>query len=339
MKIGNIQLTHGLILAPMAGVTDHVFRTICKSSGAEYMFSEMVSAKALCYEQSGRRGILRTAPLCYCDDDDMPMGVQIFGSEPETMAKAAKLIATGAYRGFAGKLPSSIDINMGCPVGKVTSNGEGSALLKDPDLCFSIMESVKKAVSIPVSAKIRIGWDHQSINALTVAKGLENAGADFITVHGRTRADLYNPGVNVEVIREVKSVLHIPLIANGDIFTADDALDMFQKTGADGIMIARGALGNPRIFQAIREKCLGGFKEEPDPRERIRMALYHAKSIVQAKGEKIGIPEARKHVAWYTKGMKNSAMCRNRIMRAETFCELSEALEKLLEDPDAQDGR
>lgn len=336
LKIGNIELKHGIMLAPMAGATDHAFRTVCKSFGAEYLVSEMVCAKALCYEQKIKKSITaspsKTAPLAAIREGELPMAVQIFGSEPSFMAEAAKMIAENSYRGTTSLFtPTAIDINMGCPVPKVVSNGEGSALLKNPDLAAEIVEAVVKAVDIPVTVKIRIGWDKNSINAVEMAKRLEAAGAALVCVHGRTREQQYAPYADWTQIAAVKKAVNIPVIGNGDIFTPDDALKMINETECDGIMIGRGALGNPWIF----ENTVGLFEGRPireiSQNEVIDVALSHLGLMIEDKGERAGVAESRKHLGWYMKGLRGAAELRNRINTAATLEELTELLLTLKE--------
>ena len=254
VTFGNITLPHGLALAPLAGVSDRAFRRVCRACGADLTVSEMVSAKALCYEQ--RKKDLKTRSvsghLASVMKDELPMAVQIFGSEPDFMAEAARMIEANQYLGCESEVPpSAIDINMGCPVKKVTGNGEGSALLKNPALIGEIVTAVVKAVKIPVTVKIRAGWDKDSINAPEVAKIIEASGASMICVHARTREQMYEPGVDRSVIAAVKNAVSIPVLGNGDIYTAADALSMMAETGCDGGMIARGAMGNPWVFSEI----------------------------------------------------------------------------------------
>ena len=336
LKIGNIELKHGIMLAPMAGATDHAFRTVCKSFGTEYLVSEMVCAKALCYEQKIKKSITaspsKTAPLAAIREGELPMAVQIFGSEPSFMAEAARMIAENSYRGTTSLFtPTAIDINMGCPVPKVVSNGEGSALLKNPDLASEIVEAVVKAVDIPVTVKIRIGWDKNSINAVEMAKRLEAAGAALVCVHGRTREQQYAPYADWTQIAAVKKAVNIPVIGNGDIFTPDDALKMINETGCDGIMIGRGALGNPWIF----ENTVGLFEGRPireiSQNEVIDVALSHLGLMIEDKGERAGVAESRKHLGWYMKGLRGAAELRNRINTAATLEELTELLLTLKE--------
>ena len=336
IKIGNIELKHGIMLAPMAGATDHAFRTVCKSFGAEYLVSEMVCAKALCYEQKIKKSITaspsKTAPLAAIREGELPMAVQIFGSEPSFMAEAAKMIAENSYRGTTSLFtPTAIDINMGCPVPKVVSNGEGSALLKNPDLASEIVEAVVKAVDIPVTVKIRIGWDKNSINAVEMAKRLEAAGAALVCVHGRTREQQYAPYADWTQIAAVKKAVNIPVIGNGDIFTPDDALKMINETECDGIMIGRGALGNPWIFENTVNLFEGRPIREISQNEVIDTALSHLGLMIEDKGERAGVAESRKHLGWYMKGLRGAAELRNRINTAATLEELTELLLTLKE--------
>lgn len=336
LKIGNIELKHGIMLAPMAGATDHAFRTVCKSFGAEYLVSEMVCAKALCYEQKIKKSITaspsKTAPLAAIREGELPMAVQIFGSEPSFMAEAAKMIAENSYRGTTSLFtPTAIDINMGCPVPKVVSNGEGSALLKNPDLASEIVEAVVKAVDIPVTVKIRIGWDKNSINAVEMAKKLEAAGAALVCVHGRTREQQYAPYADWTQIAAVKKAVNIPVIGNGDIFTPDDALKMINETECDGIMIGRGALGNPWIFENTVNLFEGRPIREISQNEVIDTALSHLGLMIEDKGERAGVAESRKHLGWYMKGLRGAAELRNRINTAATLEELTELLLTLKE--------
>ena len=336
LKIGNIELKHGIMLAPMAGATDRAFRTVCKSFGAEYLVSEMVCAKALCYEQKIKKSITaspsKTAPLAAIREGELPMAVQIFGSEPSFMAEAARMIAENSYRGTTSLFtPTAIDINMGCPVPKVVSNGEGSALLKNPDLASEIVEAVVKAVDIPVTVKIRIGWDKNSINAVEMAKRLEAAGAALVCVHGRTREQQYAPYADWTQIAAVKKAVNIPVIGNGDIFTPDDALKMINETGCDGIMIGRGALGNPWIFENTVNLFEGRPIREISQNEVIDVALSHLRLMIEDKGERAGVAESRKHLGWYMKGLRGAAELRNRINTAATLEELTELLLTLKE--------
>ena len=336
LKIGNAELKHGIMLAPMAGATDYAFRKVCRSFGAEYLVSEMVCAKALCYEQKIKKSLTaspsKTAPLAAILDGELPMAIQIFGSEPEFMAEAARMIVENNYRGTTSLFtPSAIDINMGCPVNKVVSNGEGSALLKNPKLAGEIVEAVAKAVDIPVTVKIRTGWDSNSINCVEMAKRLEASGASLICVHGRTREQQYAPYADWTQIARVKEAVNVPVIGNGDIFSPNDALKMINQTGCDGVMIGRGALGNPWIFENLINLFEGSVEREISVNEVVDVALWHLNLMIQSKGERAGIAESRKHLGWYMKGIRGAAELRNRINSAETLDELTEILQTLKE--------
>ena len=332
MKIKDVTIEHGLMLAPMAGVTDRTFRRICLAHGAEYTVSEMVSAKALCYEQRKKDPKVRSVSgqLASVMADELPMAVQIFGSEPDFMAEAARMIEANEYIGCVSEVPpSAIDINMGCPVRKVTGNGEGSALLKNPQLIGEIVTAVVKAVKLPVTVKIRAGWDKDSINAPEVAKIIEASGAAMLTVHARTREQMYEPGVDRSVITAVKQAVSIPVLGNGDIYTAADALSMMAETGCDGVMIARGAMGNPWIFSEIRAALEGGDFTLPPASERFEVALTQVREMITEKGERVGVAEAKKHLAWYCHGMEGAAAARGRLMQAESYDELAAILREM----------
>lgn len=336
LKIGNIELKHGIMLAPMAGATDYAFRKVCREFGAEYLVSEMVCAKALCYEQKIKKSLAaspsKTAPLAAILEDELPMAIQIFGSEPEYMAEAAKMIAENNYRGTTSKhTPTAIDINMGCPVPKIVSNGEGSALLKNPELAGRIVEAVTKAVDIPVTVKIRAGWDSNSINCVEMAKRLEASGASLICVHARTREQQYAPYADWSHIASVKKAVNIPVIGNGDIFEPVDALKMLKETGCDGIMIGRGALGNPWIFENVINLFEGREAREISVNEVVDTAIWHLSLMIESKGERAGIAESRKHLGWYMKGVRGAAELRNRINSAQSLDELTDILHTLKE--------
>ena len=335
LKIGNYYLKHGLMLAPMAGVTDLTFRLLCKRYGAEYTVSEMVCAKALCYEQLSKKPSHEgsaTAALARVDIEQMPLAVQLFGSEPEFMARAAVMIAENSYKGCLSKtVPAAIDINMGCPVRKITSNGEGSALMKNIDLAASIVRAVTDAVRIPVTVKIRSGWDKSSVNAPEFARAMEQAGASAICVHARTKEQLYAPGIDISVIERVKRAVSVPVIGNGDIYTADDALSMMEKTGCDGVMVGRGAQGNPWIFSEIAAKCEGKDFVYPDTAERLRVASEQLDATIEQKGERTGLAESKKHMAWYINGIKGAAQARAAIMVATSADEIKAIFDSLRE--------
>lgn len=334
IKIGNAELVSGLFLAPMAGFTDYSFRKICRERGAEYTVSEMVSAKALCYEQSTRKAdasSLKTAPLAAVRAEEFPMAIQLFGSEPEFVAKAAQMIEERSYKGCSSPVsPVAIDINMGCPMHKIVSNGEGSALMKDPSLAARIVDATVKALkNTPVTVKIRAGWDASSKNAAEMAKMLESAGASLICVHARTREEMYNPGIDMDIIANVKSSVNIAVVGNGDIGCAADALEMMSKTGCDGVMIGRGALGNPWIFDEI-SACIGGREYTPPTfDEKMDTCLEHIRMMREDKGEYISAAEIKKHTVLYIKGIRSAADTRNRIMKTRSTSEIEDIILEL----------
>ncbi|MBQ9150620.1 MAG: tRNA dihydrouridine synthase DusB [Clostridia bacterium] len=332
VTFGNITLPHGLALAPLAGVSDRAFRRICRVCGADFTVSEMVSAKALCYEQRKKSVKERSVSgqLASVMADEVPMAVQIFGSEPDFMAEAAKMLEANEYVGCMSEVPpSAIDINMGCPVRKVTGNGEGSALLKNPTLVGEIVSAVVKAVSLPVTVKIRAGWDSTCINAPEIAKIVEDAGASMLTVHARTREQMYEPGVDRSVIAAVKKAVSIPVLGNGDIYTAADALAMMKETGCDGVMIARGAMGNPWVFSEIIAAMEGKEFVMPSAAERFEVALTQVREMITGKGERVGVAETKKHLAWYCHGMEGAAAARGRLMQAASYGELAAILREM----------
>lgn len=332
VTFGPITLPHGLALAPLAGVSDRAFRRVCRACGADFTVSEMVSAKALCYEQRKKDPKVRSVSgqLASVMADELPMAVQIFGSEPDFMAEAARMIEANEYIGCMSEVPpSAIDINMGCPVRKVTGNGEGSALLKSPKLIGEIVTAVVKAVKLPVTVKIRAGWDKDSVNAPEVARIVEASGASLLTVHARTREQMYEPGVDRSVITAVKKAVSIPVLGNGDIYTAADALSMMAETGCDGVMIARGAMGNPWIFSEIRAALEGKDFTLPPASERFEVALTQVREMITEKGERVGVAEAKKHLAWYCHGMEGAAAARGRLMQAESYGELAAILREM----------
>ncbi len=323
-SIGGVRLKHGVMLAPMAGVTDYAFRRMCIRCGAEYTVSEMVSAKAMHYRD------LKTAQLARIRTSELPMAIQIFGSEPDIMAETAEMLEKGSYRGCISEVsPSAIDINMGCPVKKIVTNGEGSALLKSPEKAYDIVKATVKATSLPVTVKIRLGWDKDSVNACEVALAVEEAGCAALTVHGRTREQLYRPGVDYEAIARVKDVLKIPVIANGDITTAEIAKRVKAETACDGLMIARGAEGNPMIFAEIIAALEKKDYHNPSSDELLCMAREHIRLLCEDKGEGTGVKEARKHLAWYVKGIRGAAAFRNAVNVALSLDEINMLIDEL----------
>lgn len=315
MKIGSVTLDTPVFLAPMAGITDKVFRCICREHGAGLVYSEMISAKGLYYNDK------KTAELMDVSGES-PAAIQIFGSEPEIMAEI--VLKVMEYK------PDIIDINMGCPAPKIVNNGDGSALMKDPALMGRIMRAVVDVSPVPVTAKIRKGWEED--NALLCARILEENGAAAVAVHGRTRREFYSGKADWDVIKRIKAELTIPVIGNGDIFTAGDALRMMDQTGCDAVMVARGAHGNPWIFDRIGELMkYGGIRTCPTPAEKLETALEHTRRLIENKGESRGIREARKHIAWYIKGMRGASVIKTEMFRISEFAVLENTLSRYVD--------
>lgn len=320
-----------VMLAPMAGEGDYTFRASCKKFGADYLVSEMISAKAICYNDK------KTPLLAKIRSEEMPIALQIFGCDPDFMARASDFLINESIK--AGTPCAAIDINMGCPVPKVVKNGEGSALMKDPTLAGKVIKAVKEACAdTPVTVKMRLGWDSENINVLEMAKIAEENGAAAVCIHARTREQFYTPGVDISHIKTVKDALSIPVIGNGDIFSADDAIDMFNKTGCDAVAIARGALGNPYIFSEIKAKLEGKSYTPPSPRERIEEALREVATRIEDKGEYAGIRESRVHLAHFTKSLRGSAAIRGKINFIDSFDELSNTLLSYIDELDVSEN-
>lgn len=319
LTIGNVELDNPVILAPMAGVTDLPFRILCKEQGAGLVTTEMVSAKGIYYNSKNTEKIMEIT------ERERPAALQLFGSDPVIMSEMAKRIEE---RNF-----DILDINMGCPVPKVVNNGEGSALLKNIPLAYKILEAVVKAIGKPVTVKFRKGFEDGDEQALELAKAAEAAGVSAVAVHGRTRQQYYSGKADWAIIRQIKEIVRIPVIGNGDIFTAEDAKQMFQETGCDGIMVARGAKGNPWIFREILAALEGKelpendrFTEKPAREELVNTILRHAKMQIELNGELAGMREMRKHVAWYTAGLPHSAVLRGKVNEIEKITDLEQLL-------------
>ncbi|MBR4139509.1 MAG: tRNA dihydrouridine synthase DusB, partial [Lachnospiraceae bacterium] len=306
MRIGNVTLDNNVILAPMAGVTDLPFRLLCKEQGAGLLCMEMVSAKAIYYNNKN------TEALMEIDDRERPVSLQLFGSDADIMSEMAKRIEEKPF--------AILDINMGCPVPKVAGNGEGSALMKNPALVREIVSKVVKAIEKPVTVKIRKGFDEEHVNAVEIAKIIEDCGAAAVAVHGRTREQYYSGTADWDIIRQVKEAVSIPVIGNGDVTGPESAKKMIDETGVDGIMIGRAARGNPWIFNQIKEYLeTGVIPEKPSYDEVREMMLRHARMQLECKGEYTGIREMRKHVAWYTAGYPHSAKLRAKMNEVESY--------------------
>lgn len=324
MNIRDVVLTGHAALAPMAGVADRAFRRLCRDWGAAFTVGEMVSSKGLCF------GDRKSGELLVLDDEERPSAVQLFGNEPDTLAKAAQLAMVAR--------PDWVDINMGCPAPKIAGNGCGSALLRDPDLCGRLVAAVCAAVDVPVTAKIRLGYSRDSVNAVEVAQACEAGGAAAITVHGRTREQMYAPPVDVAAIRAVREAVGVPVIANGDVTDAALAAKMLEATGCDMVMVGRGALGAPWVFAQI-EAYLNEGRVLPAPPIAVRMStLYKQVSMAaEFKGERVALREARKHAAWYMRGWRGAAAWRARASELSTLDDLAALCEQVIRAAEEED--
>ncbi len=313
MQIGNVKLSNNIFLAPMAGVTDMAFRVLCKRQGCGLTYTEMVSAKGLHYKSDN------TAVLLEIAEEERPAAVQVFGSDPDIVAEAARQAEAGGA--------AIIDINMGCPTPKIVKNGDGSALMKKPELVREIVSCTVKAVKVPVTVKTRKGWDEESVNAVEIAGIAAEAGAAAVTIHGRTREQFYSGTADWSTIKQVKRAVDIPVIGNGDIVKPEDAKRMLEETGCDAVMIGRGAQGNPWIFKRTVEYLKNGqLLPEPTFEQRVEAILGHMSMVTELKGEDIGVKEMRKHAAWYLKGMPGSSKVKAEVFKTNT----SDGVKKIL---------
>ena len=318
MKIGNVEIENQLVLAPMAGITNEAFRSICKEMGAGLVVCEMISDKALSFHNA------KTIKMTGVSQNEHPLSMQIFGADKETLVYAAKWI-------YENTDADIIDINMGCPVNKVAKRaGAGSSLLRDPNKVYEITKAVVEATPLPVTVKIRIGWDENNINAVENAKMIEKAGACAIAVHGRTRAQMYSGHANLDVIKDVVEAVNIPVVGNGDIVDGPSALHMLEYTGCKAIMIGRGALGNPWIFKEINAYFAGEEFKRPSKEEIYNMIVDQYERLLKLKGERLALLEMRSHVGWYLKGMQGSAQIKNKANQALSFEEVKKILKEYL---------
>ena len=316
MKIGNIEIQGKTVLAPMAGVADRAFRELCVDYGASYVVSEMISSKGV------SMGDRKSKDLAFLSEKERPAAIQIFGSDPVIMAQSVEQVMQFS--------PEIIDINMGCPAPKIASNGGGASLSKNPELAEKIVKAVVSASPVPVTVKIRMGWDFDNINAVEMAQRAENAGASAITIHGRTRNQMYSPPVDRNIIAEVKKSVSIPVIGNGDIIDEQSAAIMLEETNCDLIMIGRGALGRPWVFSQINAYLEHGrVIPEPPVTERMRVMLKHIETLCEYKGDYVGMREARKHAGWYTKGLRGAAKYRQELGTIESMEQLQEVAYKI----------
>lgn len=319
LKIGSVELKTNVALAPMAGVTDITYRTICKEMGAGLVYTEMVSAKGLYYKD------IKTKRLMKVNGENRPVTLQIFGSDPDIMA-----YVTEKYINETEDI-DIVDVNMGCPTPKIVKNGDGSALMKSPELAGQIINKIKKVSTKPVTVKIRAGWDSGSINAAELAKILESNGADMVAVHGRTREQFYAGRADYSIIKKVKENINIPVVGNGDIYTPQDAVRMLESTGCDGVMVARGVLGNPWLIMNIAKILNGDYDfYEPSPRDKIEIIKRHALMLAEELDGKIAVLEMRKFAAWYMKGMRNSSETRSKINKITKIDELCNVLDEYI---------
>ena len=316
MKISNLVFDNNVFLAPMAGVTDISFRGLCKEMGCGLVTTEMVSAKALHYGSENTQSLLRIA------EEEKPVAAQIFGRDPEIMAEVVE-----KYFNNRNDI-CIIDVNMGCPAPKITKNGEGSALMKEPELAAEIIRSLKKVSNKPVTAKFRMGYDETCINAVEFAKRLEDAGVDSVTVHGRTKKQMFEGNANWDIIRQVKDAVSIPVLGNGDVFTAEDALKLKEVSNCDGIVVARGAMGNPWIFKQIERKLKGEDDLIITHKDRVEMCLRHYELAIKYDGEYKAVREMRKHASWYIKGLPGCTDIKNHMNTLDNSEEVIEVLRK-----------